>query len=631
MHLSRSELHSQLVALTFGLMLLLLWLLIHGYHGLRGDAQIYAFQALARINPALMTDLYLQNTSQDQFTVFSSFYALFIRWIGVENAARSLCVLCTLWFLMSAWSLAAALTNRGAAWLAVGVLIIVAGDYGGAGVFSLFENYLTARLLAEAMIITALCCHVRGLKIIAILIAIAALLVHPLMALPGILILICLWLPIRGGLIGALVGILASLCVALSADLLPAVAHWFPRMDADWLDVVRERSQFLFLQLWSVRDWNTNARPLIYLMFIGAAAGDERIRKLCVAGLIVGISGLAIATIAGLIGPVAMLVQGQAWRWVWIAFLLSVLLLPSALLTVWRNDECAPLCTIFLACGWLIPSTAGTACAMIALVIWLLRAYIPDRATPYFPWIRGTIGTALLGWAVSQSMSPISAAWTSTASGSIALGQITGIVGLKTLAAFLFMIFWWWLRHTRDWRAPVSICALLLVSVIFILPAAFKQPRSLALDSDIKEFSDWSSTIPASSTIFVAPARDVGTFVWFTLQRPNYLALDQSAGAVFSRETALEVRRRSENLLPISDPTWRILSGIRRRDDGRIGDVPTRPLTTEALVQVCRDPKLGFVISKEIVAFNHRKHDHDGAWKNWNLYDCTQVRSNSAS
>ena len=90
MHSSRSALQYNLVGLSLALMLVVLWALVHGYKGFDGDAQIYAFQALARLHPALATDLYLQNTSQDQYTVFSPFYAWFIGWFGLENAARLL-------------------------------------------------------------------------------------------------------------------------------------------------------------------------------------------------------------------------------------------------------------------------------------------------------------------------------------------------------------------------------------------------------------------------------------------------------------------------------------------------------------------------------------------------------------
>jgi hypothetical protein len=122
--------------------------------------------------------------------------------------------------------------------------------------------------------------------------------------------------------------------------------------------------------------------------------------------------------------------------------------------------------------------------------------------------------------------------------------------------------------------------------------------------------------------VLVAPSHDVGTFVWFTLRRPNYLALDQSAGVVFSRATALEVRRRSEVLLPLTDPTFKIWSRIRRHAPA----ASTRPLTAESLAQVCGDPKLGFVIAPENVGFEPVRHTQAGPWKDWNLYDCRRVR-----
>ncbi len=71
-------------------MLVALWLALHGYHGLTSDGQIYAFQSFARLHPQLTADLYLQNTSQDQFTLFSPLYAWCIGLLGLENAARLL-------------------------------------------------------------------------------------------------------------------------------------------------------------------------------------------------------------------------------------------------------------------------------------------------------------------------------------------------------------------------------------------------------------------------------------------------------------------------------------------------------------------------------------------------------------
>ncbi len=164
MHSSNLGFRSKFATLSLALMLVTLWLLMHGYHGLTGDGQIYAFQAFARLRPQLTADLYLQNTSQDQFTLFSPLYAWFIGLLGLENAARLLTLLFTLWFLAAAWSFARTVTGHDAAWLAVALLLIIAGDYGASGVFRILDPFLTARLPAEALTITALACHVRGMK-----------------------------------------------------------------------------------------------------------------------------------------------------------------------------------------------------------------------------------------------------------------------------------------------------------------------------------------------------------------------------------------------------------------------------------------------------------------------------------
>src|SRR6202047_1177083 len=128
MHSSNPEFLSKIATLCLTLTVVTLWLLMHGYHGLTGDAQIYAFQALARIHPQLATDLYLQNTSQDQFTIFSPLYARFIGFMGLEDAPRLLTLLFTFWFMAATWSFVRTIANRDAAWLAVAFLLIIAGD-----------------------------------------------------------------------------------------------------------------------------------------------------------------------------------------------------------------------------------------------------------------------------------------------------------------------------------------------------------------------------------------------------------------------------------------------------------------------------------------------------------------------
>ena len=626
MHWSSHGFQSKIVGAVCLLTAVATWLLLRGYHGLLGDAQLYAFQALARIHPALAHDLYLQNTSQDQFTIFSPAYAWFIELLGVEPAARALTLLFTIWFLAAAWVAARTLTNRDGAWLAVIFLLIVDGSYGGSGVFRLAEQFLTARLPAEALIATCLACLLRGSKVLAAVSAAAALLIHPLIALPGLLLMMCIVVSTRISLLGAAATAIAALLIALVAVLSPWTTKLFPIMDSTWLRIVQERSQFLFLQFWSYRDWEINARPFFYLAFIAFAAQDYRVRKICLAAAIVGVTGLAVALIADVVGPLAILVQGQAWRWVWIAVFVSALLLPATLLQIWPDKKCGPLCAVLLLLGLTLPGANGTACVSLSLILWLMRPRFSIRAAPFLHWIFFGLVLAVAAWLAVRAWE---FAWPAFHKpGAMADVQLRDFFALKIPAVLGASLIWWGLQKSASVRVPALLCLVLLALSIFILPAAFKQYRSLASTADIGEFSEWAGVIPPISTVLIAPPRDVGTFVWFTLQRPNYLAVDQSAGVVFSRATALEVQRRSEVLLPVMEPNWQIRSKLRA--GGASGkhaiDAASRPLTEASLSRICADPLLGFVISSQRLGFDGLAHKNGGPWMDWDLYDCRKVR-----
>src|SRR3979490_1642101 len=125
MHSSNPGFQSKIATLSAALMLVTLWLLMHGYQGLTGDGQIYAFQALARLHPQLTTDLYLQNVSQDQFTIFSPLYAWCIELVGLPYAETALTIVFKVWLLAAAWSLARELSSSRVAFLAAASLIIM--------------------------------------------------------------------------------------------------------------------------------------------------------------------------------------------------------------------------------------------------------------------------------------------------------------------------------------------------------------------------------------------------------------------------------------------------------------------------------------------------------------------------
>ena len=339
-------------AAALALLPAVLWCLTHRYRGLVGDAALYAVQALSRTDAGLAHDVFLSDASQDRYTIFSPIYAFFIERLGLQEAAASLLMMFKACFYFTAWLFSRKLFDTRTALLTIALLIVVPIEYGAFHVFRVAEDMLTARSMAEALAMTALCLHVYGRKNVGLVIAAVALSIHALMALPMVLLLLTLRLSTRSSLLGALAVITAALGAASTAAMAPQATSGLLRvMDPTWLDMVRERSQFVFLQLWRLTDWESNARPFVSLGLGTLVIRDERIRKLCAAAMIVGAAGLTIAFLAGVVGPTAVLLQGQAWRWTWVTGLVSLLMLAPTVSQLWRSERLRASVRSPAACG----------------------------------------------------------------------------------------------------------------------------------------------------------------------------------------------------------------------------------------------------------------------------------------
>ncbi len=614
-----------LATLALTLTALALWALTHEYRGLVLDGQIYAVQALAKLRPSLNTDLFLQNTTQDQFTIFSSFYAWVIAAIGLNPAAMVLTALFSFWFLCAAWHLTAYLFDRNYAWLAVFLILVTGGHYGAFAVFHFLEPFLTARLPAEALVVTALVLTVRGAAKSGLALAATAGLFHPLVALPGLLLLICLSLPLRVNAIGAACGLVACLAAALSAARVPSIDRLLPPMDGTWLYVVRERSQFLFLQLWTFKDWELNVRPFVCLALSVMTLQDARVRKLALCGMLVGAAGLGVAAIASLAGP-AVLIQGQAWRWVWVTGLLSIVFLIPTARALRDQAPCGNACAALLIAAWSFPADIGFFFSLAALTVWMGREARWLQIARNTQMILVLIVVTVIVLAILETSRvlklPPSIAFSANSG---AQSIFTVRVWLMAAVALLYAL----LRVAKSPVMPLIIASLVGTGAACLLNRAYLQSRSYGSAADIDEFADWRAVIPPDSTVFVTNGHDSGSFVWFTLERNNYLSPGQSAGVVFSRATALEIKRRSEVLVPLVNQSWKILASLQHAEAGSRASpvVYHHALTAKSLAGVCADPALGFVVSPDSVGFDPVVHTRNDAYRNWKLYDCSRVRS----
>jgi hypothetical protein len=208
------------------------------------------------------------------------------------------------------------------------------------------------------------------------------------------------------------------------------------------------------------------------------------------------------------------------------------------------------------------------------------------------------------------------------------LQRTKGIALLQIPVVALGFAFWRWLLKSPAPTGLAVACGLLLAFSAYAIPSSFNPMRSIGSSAEIREFADWRAAIPQTSSVYVASAQDLASFAWFTLERPSYLSIDQSAGVIYSRVTSFEILRRSQVLSPLRDEDWRQLSKFKRIAAGaNVSDLERAPiLTREKLIKVCTDQQLGFLIAQEDVGFTPIRHEHPGPYRGWNLYDCGQVR-----
>ena len=97
---------------------------------------------------------------------------------------------------------------------------------------------------------------------------------------------------------------------------------------------------------------------------------------------------------------------------------------------------------------------------------------------------------------------------------------------------------------------------------------------------------------------------------------------------MFSRATAEAIKRRAAVLEPLQQPSYKVMTSLARAARGeKVDEEQDKPLTAAALIAMCHDKELDFLIARDPVGFDPLRHMLPGAYKDWYLYDCHHVRS----
>ncbi len=513
---------------------------------------MYFGQALAVMHPLVFAkDLFFEYGSQASFTVFP---ALLAQALGVANAHQvaSVGLLGSLIALVAvtAWAGAGLLGRRWGWLLGFAVLLLPAG-YGGKTIFAYGEAFLTARSVAEPLVILGVGLIWRGRSSWALLPLVLAVLMHPLQALPGLI----LWWVNR---VQA-----ERRWLWLAAILVPVlvVAQWVPglsdkvfaRYDGQWWAWISDWSGHLSMRQWTLVNWCVIATDA-YLLHLAWQRHDGKIKAAAAAGLVMLAIGLAASLVLAdglrLVLPTSL----QLWRTHWLAHWMVVMLVPLLLHGLvaqhkWQDVRVvlfvaivafgmpvgkfvvalSALFTLPLALMWPRIEPRVSAPIKNGLVVALIFAVIASYVRFAMDVLRQPEGQELelFGTAELLLLHPVAAvsiAWLAWRVWSIG-PQIArwGLTAVALLAA-VYGVSQWDVRTTANQMLEASGPNGEQVA-----------PQFLALlPPDAQIYWEGSVMLP-----------------WLGMRRASYLNGSQLAGALFNRGTAQEGKRREKMLIGI--------------------------------------------------------------------------------
>lgn len=573
--------------LTGLLALVALFLATRPHPGVTHDALLYLVQALHRLDPArFATDLYFASGSQDRFTLFSALYAPLVQALGPGGGHQAMLLAGHALWLGGLVALMTALFARSRAALAAGAAVIAMNAaYSGYSIFRYAEAFATPRLFAEAGVLLALALGLRGRWWGAVAALAGALVLHPLMTLPGIAVVAVLAARVHPRL-WLLLPVGAVLLVPAALAGIDPFARILVAYDPVWWGIVQDRARDVFIANWTVYDL---IRLLGLLAFLGMgwtmATGEQR--RLLGAAMLVAAAGLAATLVGGDLLRNVLVVNLQPWRALWVLTLLGNAFAAWALLQAPRGGAVRPLLAAAILChaleAWLrFPGFLSTALALLAWPALLLRDRI-DR-----PWVR-KLAVVLAAAALVLMALPMLVLTPPKMQQEGAAPVLAALAVLIAAPALLLAL--------RPGRAAAPLLAVGVLLAVVAGAAADRRPAwdrfatDPAVPEDLRAFLDGAGYTYWDGGL---------TLLWYKLRQPSAYACYQGAGVIFFRGTAIEYHRRQEALAGLNTSDFSPIPGLNCRPRQDLAE--DGPRRAEQLTAACRAmPELDTIVLPHLV------------------------------
>ena len=630
---------------TFFCLLLALNALGRPYANCTHDARLYSLQALnATETGAYSDDVFLRFGSQDQFSLFSRIAGPMVSAIGVQPTFLLLYLVFNTLFVFALFRLVRALiADSLVSTLALVYLVTASLAYGGGDIFTVQEQFFTPRLVGISLTLLALDALLQNRFAAAAPLLIAASFIHPLMACGGVMIAVgyvaCTYLSPRvfaGSFSAAVLIGVATLCI-------PTVGtRLFGTIDADWHELIRDAVGYNYPDTWGYENWLNVA--VSFAVPIAACCGlyraDPVRRRFLMIVVLAGAVGF-LATVAASLLPYALLFQAQPYRVLWI---LKVLQIPLgfALIAHWSQATSlsARLAALALVAYFCIlygtPIEFGI--VGMALTISVCLSYMSDNPAPAGWWwygaARGLMVGALLWmtyrcWFVFNQRAVIVqhfdyCEWPMFD----LLSPIFWLVGL------LVVIRYWQSAPSftvvRWTGAAIAILMPIGLFAADMSPSLRRNHTRMGADAvfvhDLIHHGEENPT--HRPTIYWCRGRI--DLVWTDVQATSYFSVLQTAGVMFNRQTAAEIKRRIPLVAKFEMDRQRgeevLLDDGKKAGMENLFKIPFHaPAPTEAdLIRLCQEPGLDYVVITQ---------EFPGLYSASNgeifVYECYKVRNQS--
>jgi hypothetical protein len=614
------------------LLIVALWLIVRPYRGVRHDGVIYLGQTLGRLMPdTIGRDLFLAYGSQDRYSIYSPIMAPLVQHLGVGLSQIVVLFVVEALFILACWKLTSELSSRFLRWCAMLSMVSLPHIYGGGGVFAFAEPFLTARAMCEPLVVMTFAFLLRDRIALAAACMLAAILVHPLIALPGLaagwIYLVLrdrrwLWallaLAVAGGL-GA-------------CGMAPFDALW-RRFDPAWFAAVRVANSNAFIASTTVLDWAPTVFDAGMLILTCRQLANSGLSRLIRAVLILAAVSVVLWGVGADLLHNVLITQLQLWRTLWLTHFFAVLYMPVVLVNLWgrgpvgRWAACAIVFAavavgVNLSTGWLCVVWAGLSMVVLRSGV-SLSPRLVRLAT-----IASVIGVLLVTAIVCHTTIQVVSTYLDRFNGASSVQVILGTTACCALVGFVVLRG---LASTGVQRG-ISMAAVVLLSAGALSCWDQRSDWQRFVENGFQESNlPFAGDMPPNAKVYW----DETLFeAWMLTHRPEFFADEQSVGLLFNRATAMAFTARRNLMMPLKMKK-ELCRTVARITGADTEDPDTCVPALEEVKEMCAVPG-----GPDILVFRASvDHGTEGATATWTfepddpthrrsyrLYDCKKLK-----